>query len=115
MVTSVEIRKVRLNLIFEAVSTKPARDAVIVAIITIELVYQIEFHAHLAITPSSKNCRFFQASRYPLSEPNMSGFLFDRSASVLVGASSNQIIGTKLTTAKKIKKAFTKKAATGFS
>jgi hypothetical protein len=63
MVTSVEIRKVRLNLMLEAVRTKPAREAVIVAITTIELVYQIEFQAHLAITPSSKNCKFFQASK----------------------------------------------------
>ena len=43
---SVEMRKARLNLIFDADRTKPAIDAVTVAIMTIAAVYQIELITH---------------------------------------------------------------------
>jgi hypothetical protein len=61
IVIKVEIKNARLNLMFEAESTKPAIDAVTVARITIAAVYQSELTTQVNITPLSKNWRLSQA------------------------------------------------------
>ena len=53
----------RLKRILEADNTKPAIEAVTVAINTMEAVYQSELITQVNITPSSKNWRFFHALR----------------------------------------------------
>jgi hypothetical protein len=73
----VEIKKTRLKRIREALKTKPANDAVIVAITTIMAVYQTEFQAHWATTPSSKKFKWCHACKYPERLPTASGLLED--------------------------------------
>ena len=61
MVIRVETRNERLKRIFEADNTKPAIEAVTVAINTMEAVYQSELTTQVNITPLSKNWRLSQA------------------------------------------------------
>ena len=60
---SVLIKKTLLNRIRDADKTKPAKEAVAVAIITIAMLKSTELMTHFSITPLSKNLRLFQALR----------------------------------------------------
>jgi hypothetical protein len=58
---SVLISQTLLNRIRDADKTKPAREAVAVAMITIAMLKTTELITQSWITPSSKNLRLFQA------------------------------------------------------